>query len=856
MVSLRLAFPGDQLKVQVWKTCRDPEVIFRQCPTGSIPETEIDVEFNTRVTQGQMALAFRRFVDNYEQRIARSYKHTDLLVPLASFCGRSKPKLVLKPFHCPMVRHPRNGEYKSTVDDAPLKFRQHIKQLRRVQTVVLQLRSFIKTQFESAKGAALETWCAILAANGYPETFTQFALEQWGIAIPGFLEPQHLPIVELLFENMKVHQTSWEYQIAKLRQHKYKASMESDWNKGGRAHALEVKPPPKQEISMLEIPYQMRITRLRHHKTGPFWITCHETVPPGVQFVLQGETKFHILECKEKNLRLDKPLPGPRADCDVLLLAPTTDLVQVTALTMDFWRKFWFSRDEPDLDEVCRLLTTIPPVPCFEEEITEREVVEAIGKSKSSRARGPDNWSNEDLKNLDSELIRQLVALFNGFQLSGEWPPELLDATVALLPKEYAVTSLDQTRPVTILSVLYRLWSKIITTKFLRQVLRHLPDSIHGNKPQSSSVWLATYIQLQVEFALGHNQQCNVASLDLKKAFNLLSRAVLRNTCPHFGVPDSVTALHQSFLGGLRRHFRIMNNVTQPIESTTGVPEGCGFSVCCVMQLNWIVTARLQEESRLCEKAQYFSYVDNWLFMSACHHKIRNSLAVTEAFASQAGYVISPGKTWVSSTSKKVRQSFGSFQVAGTRVSTPVHKVEVGLLLRFNLSPCIQPVLDRWEAGIKRVERLVYKNWSHSRKISVIRKVVLPQLFAGVQSVHVSLSMLKRIRGKFNVAIHSAKTAASHFLSPLFTSKDDYEPFLYIFRTRLSALRATLLSFRTDVTTHWNSFVGIDLVANQTKILGPLSCFLWGCQVLGWQVHPDLVVVTWEAGTYTYCCPL
>ena len=103
MVSLRLAFPGDQLKVQVWKTCRDPEVIFRQCPAGSIPETEIDVEFNTRVTQGQMALAFRRFVDNYEQRIARAYKHTDLLVPLASFCGRSKPKLVLKPFHCPMV---------------------------------------------------------------------------------------------------------------------------------------------------------------------------------------------------------------------------------------------------------------------------------------------------------------------------------------------------------------------------------------------------------------------------------------------------------------------------------------------------------------------------------------------------------------------------------------------------------------------------------------------------------------------------------------------------------------------------------------------------------------------------------
>ena len=123
---------------------------------------------------------------------------------------------------------------------------------------------------------------------------------------------------------------------------------------------------------------------------------------------------------------------------------------------------------------------------------------------------------------------------------------------------------------------------------------------------------------------------------------------------------------------------------------------------------------------------------------------------------------------------------------------------------------------------------MVYKDWSQSRKISVIKRVVLPQLFAGVQSVHVSLSMLKRIRGKFNVAVHSAKTGASHFLSPMFTAKDDYEPFLYVFRTRFSALRATLLSFQADVTEHWNSLVDVDLVVNQTKILGPMSCFFVG----------------------------
>ena len=104
-------------------------------------------------------------------------------------------------------------------------------------------------------------------------------------------------------------------------------------------------------------------------------------------------------------------------------------------------------------------------------------MVEAIGRSKHARARGPDNWSNEDLKNLDQELVRELVVLFNGFQDGGDWPSSIKVATVSLLPKEDAVTSLDQTRPVTVLSVVYRLWAKIITTKFLRQVQRYLPDS-------------------------------------------------------------------------------------------------------------------------------------------------------------------------------------------------------------------------------------------------------------------------------------------------------------------------------------------------------------------------------------------
>ena len=47
------------------------------------------------------------------------------------------------------------------------------------------------------------------------------------------------------------------------------------------------------------------------------------------------------------------------------------------------------------------------PSPCLLS-IVLAEVAEAIAQSKPARARGPDNWSNEDSKNLPPILVSQL----------------------------------------------------------------------------------------------------------------------------------------------------------------------------------------------------------------------------------------------------------------------------------------------------------------------------------------------------------------------------------------------------------------------------------------------------------------
>ena len=471
-------------------------------------------------------------------------------------------------------------------------------------------------------------------------------------------------------------QSKWEYQLQKARSHSHKLFMNEDWVKGGHFHAADIKPPPKPEISMLEVHEPSTVVRLRHSKAGPFWVKCLAMPPPQVCAVVCNGKRHRVLEVQDMRIRITEPLPGPSAQVSVICLIPTSDVQDITHMTIKFWEQYWMCDDEPDLEAIHEAMSNIPPVPSFHATIQVHEVQDAIKQSKPQRARGPDLFSNEDLKRLPPELISQLRQVCNLCQTQTQWPQSLLDATVALLPKEEHISGLEDTRPVAVLSAVYRIWSRIITRKFLKNTHEHLPSSIHGNRERSSSVWLASYIQIALEHALHVNLECNVASVDLKKAFNLISRKILCTTGTHFGTPIEVVSLHQAFLDSLVRSFRVGRQITPGMKSSRGVPEGCGFS-CAMMQLNWIVSAHLNNRAQVDEQAQFYNYVDNWLFMSSMRQAVVNSLHEVYDFAPLASYRVSAGKTWASGTSNAARQYFHGLSIQDNSVLDPLHWVVV-----------------------------------------------------------------------------------------------------------------------------------------------------------------------------------
>ena len=416
--------------------------------------------FHEQVCRRDVEGSYKIFCNNFEQMIANAHERLQISVPIQQFQGRSSPKTISQPLHTPVVGQSRSGDPAIPVDDAPKQLRQRIRQARRITTVKSQLTCASQRDTDTAIGvlqAARNTWEAILVSPGFPQGFPAFSKLTLGLVLPSVITVEHLPLVHVLESSINGMVSKWYWQNTKLRKHRYMETLLADWNKGGRFHFAAIRPSPKPEIALLEVPFPMEITRHRHPKRGPFVITSTQPLPEGVTCVQFGEQRCGIIKTESNHVWLDRPIKAQSARVKVCFLKPTGSLGDVHNLTIQYWTQFWQSTDTAQLDTADEILQNFSPIPPFPQGITLLEVQKALKKVQVDKARGPDSWSPWEVKNMPPPFVVGLTSLFNLFLEEATWPTALTQATVAMLSKQDGAFMVEQTRPSTILSMIYRI---------------------------------------------------------------------------------------------------------------------------------------------------------------------------------------------------------------------------------------------------------------------------------------------------------------------------------------------------------------------------------------------------------------
>ena len=340
-VQVVLNVPSEPILRNNWKPCRDMRSFLEQPGWDEVDFQDIDWgPFHELVCQRNVESAYKTFCTNYETMVANARARLALDIPLRQFQGRSAPKIIKKASHAPLVKPSRNGEPSFQVDDAPTVFRQRIRQARRINTLRCQLLRCLQRDTDASRAtleAARNTWQAVYHAPGFPKGFPDFVMKEFGLVIPLTIYPEDLPLIEIMNSSMEEGLSRWKWQYSKTKIHQYLNYMLSDWQKGGRVHFASIRPSPKPEIALLEIPYPMEVMRHRHGKQGPFVITCLDHIPKGVEFAQFADQRRCIVKREPPHLWLDGPISATSAKIKIVLLRPTGSLADIHNMTIKYW---------------------------------------------------------------------------------------------------------------------------------------------------------------------------------------------------------------------------------------------------------------------------------------------------------------------------------------------------------------------------------------------------------------------------------------------------------------------------------------------------------------------------------------
>ena len=209
------------------------------------------------------------------------------------------------------------------------------------------------------------------------------------------------------------------------------------------------------------------------------------------------------------------------------------------------------------------------------------------GERLSRRARwmkpsvlGLDGWSLQELRQLPMRLLDWLANLLdwlaNLLQLveeRGRWPSALAEGYTALIPKEGPPGPLN-TRPLTVLSMVYRLWAGARLEEVIVWQEGWAHPLAFGFRPAPGWLDGAAVTQVLLQLCRLKGWTVSGMSIDYKKCFDLIPQAIVLRVAAELGLDAGVLRALAAMYRQLRRDFKVASAQGSWWRATKRHPPG------------------------------------------------------------------------------------------------------------------------------------------------------------------------------------------------------------------------------------------------------------------------------------------
>ena len=221
-------------------------------------------------------------------------------------------------------------------------------------------------------------------------------------------------------------------------------------------------------------------------------------------------------------------------------------------------------------------LSNPAPQSMFLRHILPCEIEDVITNLKSSHSAGHDEFSSKFIKLSSPILVPALVKIFNLAIDTGTYPNKLKIAKVLPVYKKGSQTSINNYRPISLLSTINKIFEKILYSRLINYIdkFQLLYKYQYGfRKKHSTEQSLIEFID-QIRLSMDKQEMTCGIFIDLSKAFDTVNHQILIDKLDHYGIRGKPLELFKSYLSNRTQYVQIDNIKSKTKPITCGVPQG------------------------------------------------------------------------------------------------------------------------------------------------------------------------------------------------------------------------------------------------------------------------------------------
>ena len=149
--------------------------------------------------------------------------------------------------------------------------------------------------------------------------------------------------------------------------------------------------------------------------------------------------------------------------------------------------------------------------------ITAQELRDSISSTKTATCVVADGWAQPEMAALCAPMLDELTILWNDIFLHGQQVPDCFGrAKVYLLGKTALPSTINDCRPITVLSLIYRTCMKALVRKLIAFISSSVPHTVVGGLPGRSCADIFYSLQMVIETAAQRGVRLGGAVTDVQ----------------------------------------------------------------------------------------------------------------------------------------------------------------------------------------------------------------------------------------------------------------------------------------------------------------------------------------------------